>query len=270
MNQSKQDQGQEAKRKKDVEDAVASAGNGAPGTHDDFPAELLGQVTAAHEAEKLSVEKGIDAWKKIVAAAPAAWAPRRELARVYKKAERWNAFIEVMKEAVDKANWAVPEDKIPGPARDDRGLSRAPQARRDGGQRLQPDPEHPADELRGGRRAGRAVRDDEALARPDLAAAQEGGGGRVAGRKGRAAPARGQSVPREVLEPGRGDQVVRDDPRARSRQPGRADVSQADVREAARLGEAGRRSSDARSRRSPTSPSARPVASRSRSSPRRS
>ncbi len=113
MNQSKQDQGQDAKRKKDVEDAVTSAGNGAPGAHDDFPSELLTQVTAAHEAEKLSVEKGIDAWKKLVAAAPAAWAPRRELARVYKKAERWNAFIEVMKEAVDKANWAAPEDKIP-------------------------------------------------------------------------------------------------------------------------------------------------------------
>jgi pyruvate dehydrogenase complex dehydrogenase (E1) component len=54
-------------------------------------------VAAAAEAEKISVEKGIDAWKKVVAAAPQAWAPRRELARVYKKAERWNAFIEVMK-----------------------------------------------------------------------------------------------------------------------------------------------------------------------------
>ena len=112
MNQSKQDQGQEAKRKKDVEDAV-SAGNGAPGTHDDFPPELASQANAALEAEKLSVDKGIDAWKKVVASAPAAWAPRRELARVYKKAERWNAFIEVMKEAVDKASWASPDDKIP-------------------------------------------------------------------------------------------------------------------------------------------------------------
>ncbi len=70
-------------------------------------------MQAAGEAEKQSVEKGIDAWKKIVAAAPASWAPKRELARVYKKAERWNAFIEVMKDAVDKANWAAPDDKIP-------------------------------------------------------------------------------------------------------------------------------------------------------------
>ena len=115
MDQSKQGQGQQdAKRKPTSENAVlASSGNGSPGTHDEFPAELLNQVAAAQEAEKVTVEKGIDAWKKIVAAAPAAWAPRRELARVYKKAERWNAFIEVMKEAVDKASWHAPEDKIP-------------------------------------------------------------------------------------------------------------------------------------------------------------
>src|SRR4029079_15933238 len=60
-----------------------------------------------------SVEKGIDAWKKLVASAPSEWAPRRELATLYKKAERWNAFIEVMKEGVEKAKWIAPEDKIP-------------------------------------------------------------------------------------------------------------------------------------------------------------
>jgi tetratricopeptide (TPR) repeat protein len=56
---------------------------------------------------------GIDAWKKLVAVPAGAWAPRRELARVYRKAERWNAFVEVMKDAIDKANWSKPEDKIP-------------------------------------------------------------------------------------------------------------------------------------------------------------
>ncbi len=112
--QSKQGQGT-GKRKK--EDEAVSGGNGtsngSPAAHEDFPAELAGSVQAAFEAEKQSVDKGIDAWKKIVASAPTAWAPRRELARVYKKAQRWNAFIEVMKEAVDKANWSHPEDKIP-------------------------------------------------------------------------------------------------------------------------------------------------------------
>jgi len=88
------------------------AGQGPNGVYE-FPPELAAQAQAAFEAEKLSVEKGIDAWKKLVASAPSAWPPRRELARVYKKAERWNAYIEVMKEAVDKAAWAHPEDKVP-------------------------------------------------------------------------------------------------------------------------------------------------------------
>jgi tetratricopeptide (TPR) repeat protein len=108
--QSKQGPGP-SKRKKDEE--AASSGNGASTAHDDFPPELAGQAAAAVEAEKQSVEKGIEAWKKLVSAAPSAWAPRRELARVYKKAERWNAFIEVMKEGVEKASWPDPEDKIP-------------------------------------------------------------------------------------------------------------------------------------------------------------
>jgi golgin subfamily B member 1 len=116
--QSKQGHGKGKEGKRKADDDAAGGGNGSgsggsPNGHDDFPAELAGQVKAAAEAEKQSVEKGIDAWKKVVAAAPGAWAPKRELARVYKKAERWNAFIEVMKDAVDKANWASPEDKIP-------------------------------------------------------------------------------------------------------------------------------------------------------------
>ena len=110
--QSKQGPGQgHGKRKKD--DDGAGGGNGASNGHDDFPADLAASAKAALEAEKQSVEKGIDAWKKLVASNQTAWAPRRELARVYKKAERWNAFIEVMKEAVDKASWSTPEDKIP-------------------------------------------------------------------------------------------------------------------------------------------------------------
>jgi hypothetical protein len=98
----------ESKRKKDSD----SANGTSNGVHE-FAPELQPQVTAALEAEKQSLEKGIDAWKKMVAVAPTAWPPRRELARVYKKAERWNAFIEVMKDAVEKASWSHPEDKIP-------------------------------------------------------------------------------------------------------------------------------------------------------------
>ena len=77
------------------------------------PPSLKTKANAANDAAKQSVDKGIDLWKKIVAEAPKAYAPRRALADLYKKAERWNAFIEVLKEAVEKTTWAAPEDKIP-------------------------------------------------------------------------------------------------------------------------------------------------------------
>ncbi len=110
--QSKQGQGQgHGKRKKD--DETSAGGNGASGAHDDFPSELAAPVKAAFEAEKQSVEKGIEAWKKLVASNQTVWPVRRALADLYKKAERWNNFIEVMKEAVDKVAWSTPEEKIP-------------------------------------------------------------------------------------------------------------------------------------------------------------
>ena len=80
---------------------------------EDFPAELQSQAELALEAEKQSVEKGIDAWKKLVASAPARWEPRRELVRVYRQAERWKACVEMLKESVDKVSWPTPDDKVP-------------------------------------------------------------------------------------------------------------------------------------------------------------
>jgi tetratricopeptide (TPR) repeat protein len=104
--ESKQGQGQgHGKKKKGT-----ASGNGVP---DDLPSELKTKANAANDAAKQSVDKGIDAWKKIVAEAPKAFAPRRALADLYKKAERWNAFIETLKEAVEKTTWSAPEDKIP-------------------------------------------------------------------------------------------------------------------------------------------------------------
>ncbi len=83
------------------------------GTLEDFPAELRTQAESALDAERQSIEKGIDAWKKLVGTAPGAWEPRRELARLYKQAERWKACVEVLKEAVEKAAWPAPDAKIP-------------------------------------------------------------------------------------------------------------------------------------------------------------
>ena len=123
---------------------------------------------------------------------------------------------------------------------DDRGLSRSSEARCDGRQRVQPDPHHPARQLRRVGQAGRAVRDDEALAGSDCAAAQEGGGRRIGGRQDRAAREGREPVSREVLQPGGGDQGLRSDPGAGSGQQRGARLRQADVREAPRLGEVDR------------------------------
>ena len=48
-----------------------------------------------------------------MATAPTAWAPRRELARVYKQAERWKACVETLKEGVEKAHFSSQAEKIP-------------------------------------------------------------------------------------------------------------------------------------------------------------
>ena len=54
------------------------------------------------QGEAAGPDKGIEAWRKIVQANPTLRAPRRELQRVYHKAERWNALIELIKEEVEK------------------------------------------------------------------------------------------------------------------------------------------------------------------------
>ena len=44
--------------------------SGSNGILADFPADLREQAEAALEAERQSIDKGIDAWKKVVAGAP--------------------------------------------------------------------------------------------------------------------------------------------------------------------------------------------------------
>jgi tetratricopeptide (TPR) repeat protein len=85
----------------------------ANGALDDFPTELMDQGMAALDAERQSVDKGIEAWKKLVMSAPGAWEPRRELARVYRQAERWKACVDVLKDGIEKATWPAPDAKVP-------------------------------------------------------------------------------------------------------------------------------------------------------------
>src|SRR5262249_12724704 len=66
-------------------------------------------IEAAKAAESQGVEKGIDGWRKVVQAAPDKRRPRRELGRLYRKAERWNALIEVLKEEAERTSG---DDKV--------------------------------------------------------------------------------------------------------------------------------------------------------------
>jgi tetratricopeptide (TPR) repeat protein len=70
------------------------------------------QMDAAQKAEGQSVDKGIEAWRKIVAAHPTLRAPRRALAEVYRRAERWNALIELLKEEVEKLPDTTDDEKV--------------------------------------------------------------------------------------------------------------------------------------------------------------
>ena len=88
-------------------------GDKAPAQRDEkIPDDVKSAMDAAHKAESAGPDKGIEAWRKIVQANPTLRGPRRELQRVYTKAERWNALIELMKEEVEKLPDTTPEEKV--------------------------------------------------------------------------------------------------------------------------------------------------------------
>lgn len=84
----------------------------AGGRQETIPDDVRAQMEAAHKAEASGVDKGIEAWRKIVHAHPTLRAPRRELQRLYTKAERWNALIELLKEEAEKLSDTTPEEKV--------------------------------------------------------------------------------------------------------------------------------------------------------------
>ena len=146
----------------------------------------------------------------------------------------------MLKEAVEKTTWAAPEDKIPI-------LEEMIEVYRDRLKldvmvvnafnqilSIQPDNFDAADAL--------AAQYETMKRWPDLIALLRKKAAVVESAEDKIAlyAARREPVPREVLEPGGGDQGLRDDPRARSRQQRGARLRQADVREAPRLGEADR------------------------------
>ena len=79
----------------------------------DFPADLQEQAAAARAAEEQNIDKGIDAWKKLVQSAPKAWPPRRELARAYKTANKLKQYADTLGEGVEKSEWSAESEKVP-------------------------------------------------------------------------------------------------------------------------------------------------------------
>ena len=69
-------------------------------------------MDAARAAEASGVDKGVEAWRKLIAANPTVRAPRRELQRLYQKAERWNALIELLKEEAEKLPDTTVDEKV--------------------------------------------------------------------------------------------------------------------------------------------------------------
>ncbi|HEX2570588.1 MAG TPA: tetratricopeptide repeat protein [Polyangia bacterium] len=77
-----------------------------------IPEAVQEAMAAARAAETQGIDKGIDAWRKLVQANPGLRTPRAELARLYRSAERWNALVELLKEQADKLPNVSPEEKL--------------------------------------------------------------------------------------------------------------------------------------------------------------
>jgi tetratricopeptide (TPR) repeat protein len=76
-----------------VDDSPRVAAPAAPGSDDQ-----ASEAARALEASGASTERILAAWRAAIAAAPRARAPRRELARVLRTAQRWYALIEALRD----------------------------------------------------------------------------------------------------------------------------------------------------------------------------
>lgn len=75
-------------------------------------AAVLKAVDAARSLEGSSVDKAIDAWRKIVASVPSHRGPRKNLIRLLRQIERWNALADAIKDEVDKIGDLSVEEKV--------------------------------------------------------------------------------------------------------------------------------------------------------------
>ena len=69
-------------------------------------------MDAARALEGGSADKAIDAWRKVVTSVPTHRAPRKNLIRVLRQIERWNALADAIKDEVDKVADLTAEEKV--------------------------------------------------------------------------------------------------------------------------------------------------------------
>ncbi len=69
-------------------------------------------MDAAWALEGSSLDKAIDAWRKVVAQAPTHRVPRREHIRVLRQAEKWNGLADALKEFADKVADLSADEKV--------------------------------------------------------------------------------------------------------------------------------------------------------------
>ena len=69
-------------------------------------------MEAAQALEGSSADKAIDAWRKVVTSVPTHRAPRKNLIRVLRQIERWNALADAIKDEVDKVADLSVEEKV--------------------------------------------------------------------------------------------------------------------------------------------------------------
>ncbi|WP_428265392.1 tetratricopeptide repeat protein, partial [Haliangium sp.] len=72
--------------------------------------ELSVEIADLAENQLGNPEKAIDAWKSILRAEPTAEDARAALRRLYRKTEKWNALLDLLKDEIER----LPEDDIPG------------------------------------------------------------------------------------------------------------------------------------------------------------
>ncbi len=75
-------------------------------TFDEKTQSPVDQARALTEGGEANIDKAIEAWRKVVQAAPDKRGPRRQLAQLYRRASRWNALVEVLKEEHEKLGTA--------------------------------------------------------------------------------------------------------------------------------------------------------------------